>query len=233
MSIRPDQEPIRTKRDDGEEVETHPAYAMIGASRVSGHTRLFASEFKHDHFVTVTIRAAELHRSLSRDWHFGREEYIEVALSESQWASFVSSMNVGFGVPCTLEHVAGVMTPAITGQANTKTTFKAEFKETMNESLAALDKLTALIGECKLSEKAKASLLGSVRMAKQHIEDNIPFVANQFSEHMEDTLDKAKTEVCAYIQAVISRTGIAALQGKSPITIESEEVTAIEGTKEL
>lgn len=222
MSRLPDQEPLRVKRGD-EEIETHPAYAMIGASRVSGRTRLFASEFQHDHYVTISICAAELHRNCSRDRHFGRNEYIEVSLSEAQWASFVSSMNVGSGVPCTLNHRGGIDVAGITGQANTKTTFKAEFKDTMNESLASLDKLTDLIGECKLSEKAKSQLLGSVRMAKQHIESNIPFVANQFSEHMEETLEKAKVEVGAYIQAVISRTGIEALQGKSPITLEMPE----------
>jgi hypothetical protein len=224
MSRLPEQEPIRVKRGD-EEIETHPAYAMIGASRVSGSTRLFGSEFKHEHFVTISIHAAELHRNLSRDWHFARNEYIEVALSESQWASFVSSMNVGNGVPCTLEHRDMHQVPGIKGQAQAKTTFKAEFKETMNKSLASLDSLAALIGECKMSEKAKAQLLGSVHMAKQHIESNIPFVANQFSEHMEDTVEKMKTEVGAYIQAVISRTGIEALKGKSPVVLDAGETT--------
>lgn len=222
MSRLPDQEPVRVKRGD-EEIETHPAYAMIGASRVSGSTRLFGSEFKHEHFVTISIRAAELHRSLSRDWHFARDEYIEVALSESQWASFVSSMNMGNGVPCTLEHKDMQSIPAITGQAQTKTTFKAEFKETMEKSISALEKLTSLIGECKLSEKAKKELFDSVRMAKQHIESNIPFVANQFSEHMEDTVEKMKTEVGAYIQSVISRTGIEALKGTTPVMLDMPE----------
>lgn len=222
MSITPDQEPIRVKRGD-EEVETHPAYAMIGASRVSGNTRLFGSEFTHEQFVTISIHAAELHRNLSRDWHFARNEYIEVSLSEAQWASFVSSMNVGNGVPCTLNHLGCVRVAGIAGQAKTKTLFRTEFMDTMNDSLEALDKLSSLVSDCKLSGKAKAEILNSVRMAKQHIESNIPFVANQFSEHMEDTVEKVKIEVGAYIQAAISRTGIEALKGKTLVTIDAHE----------
>ena len=90
-----------------ETVESHPAYAQISASRVSGQTNLYGSDFSHQNYVTISIHASELHRSLSRDWAFSRREYIEVAMSESQWAAFVSSMNVGCGIQCTLSHLEG------------------------------------------------------------------------------------------------------------------------------
>lgn len=80
------EEPVTVKggRDD-EETTTHPAYAMIGASRVQGGSYLYGSEFHHQHFVTVSIRRAETHRSLSRDWFSGGEELIEVAMSEAHY----------------------------------------------------------------------------------------------------------------------------------------------------
>ena len=218
-------EPVRVDRGN-ESVETHPAYAMIGASRVSGHTRLFASEFDHNGFVTISICGAELHRNLSRDWHFGRNEYIEVAMSEAQWASFVSSMNVGSGVPCTLQRRNGEMISQIKGQAKTKTTFKAELQETLKDVTDSLEVLKKQIDDSKLSGKAKDELLGSLRKAMMNLAPNLSFVADQFSEHIETTLEHAKIEVGAYIQGVISRTGIEALRGKSPIELTDGNKTA-------
>jgi hypothetical protein len=98
------QDPTIEKVDSpiSDSVEKHPAYAQIGASRVSGGTYLYGSNFAHQHYVTISITKSELNRSLSRDWASGGEEYIEVALSEAQWASFVSTLNSGTGIQCTL-----------------------------------------------------------------------------------------------------------------------------------
>lgn len=212
------QEPVITKSDRGT-VEKHPAYAMIGASRVSGHARLFGSEFNHQHYVTVSIYAAELHRDLSRDWPLARGKYIEVAMSEAQWASFVCSMNVGHGVQCTLQDKDGNQTPQITGQVKTKTRFKEELSEKLEDVTKSLAKLESQIGELKLSEKAKKELMSTLHMAKMNLAPNLSFVADQFSEHMENTLESAKIEVGAFVQAAITRTGLEALRGKEPIQI--------------
>ena len=208
--------------------ETHPAYAVIGASRVSSTgTRLFNSEFKHGHYVTISIRAANMNRDLSRDWVHGGKEYIEVALSESQWAAFVSSMNCGDGVPCTLGRRNGEMIPGIEGEPETKTTFKKEMTETLKVVTDALTELKKKITETKLSGKAQQDLLDTLYKAQMNLQSNLPFVSNSFSEHIETTLDKAKIEVGAYIQGAISRAGLEALQGQAPIQIEFHEVKEI------
>ena len=45
-------------------------------------------------------------RDLSHDWHHEREQYIEVAMSEAQWATLVSSLN-STAIPCTLTYLMG------------------------------------------------------------------------------------------------------------------------------
>jgi hypothetical protein len=91
---------------------THPSWAMIGASRVShsaGGSALFDSDIRHQHTVTVSISTASRRRDLNRDWLHAEREFVEVEMSEAQWASFVSSMNAGSGVPCTIRrHAAQV-----------------------------------------------------------------------------------------------------------------------------
>lgn len=70
-----DEEPVEVKGDghSGRESRiTHPAFAQIGASRVSGSVNLYGSEFNHQHFITISIHRSELNRSLSRDWPFAR-----------------------------------------------------------------------------------------------------------------------------------------------------------------
>ena len=57
--------PTVTPPTDGtydDSVETHPAYAQIGVHRVSGRTRLYGSDFEHQHWMTVTVRRSELRR---------------------------------------------------------------------------------------------------------------------------------------------------------------------------
>src|SRR5437868_8231795 len=93
-------EPTQTERG-----EQHPAFGMIGASRVSHSPPgavLFDSDVQHQHYVVVRVRTAARRRDLNRDYLYADQQIVEVAMSEAQWASFVSSMNTGDGVPCTL-----------------------------------------------------------------------------------------------------------------------------------
>jgi hypothetical protein len=52
------EEPVVTKGDRDETVTTHPAYAQIGVSRVTGQASLYGSDFKHHNFMTISARGA-------------------------------------------------------------------------------------------------------------------------------------------------------------------------------
>ena len=120
-----------------EREESHPAYAMIGASRWTGGKSVFhGSDFRHSSGISVTICRAVQVRSLSRDWHHAREELIRVDMSESQWAAFISTLNVGDGVPCTLRRIQGEQMPLIPLPEDRKETFGAD-KLSTDEGLAA------------------------------------------------------------------------------------------------
>jgi hypothetical protein len=109
--VRPDPvEPTRVATNNAwsEYEENHPAYGMIGASRVSGGAYLYGSDFRHQHWMTIRIHHGRLLRSdLSYDHYMAEGQIIEVELSEAQWATFVSAANVGDGVPCTINWVVG------------------------------------------------------------------------------------------------------------------------------
>lgn len=198
-------------------VATHPSFAQIGASRVSGQANLYGSDFAHQHYVTISIRTSELHRGLSRDWHFGRKELIEVALSESQWATFVSSMNVGSGVPCTLQCHDGKLIPGLPSPEPLTNKFNDEMMQTMSDIQGDMKDLIAQVDALGLSKAKSTELKRQLETIKCRVTQSTGFVAKQFEKHVEDVVESAKIEVNAYVMNQVTRAGLDSL--KAPISL--------------
>lgn len=199
---------------------THPAFAQISASRVSGSTALYDSDFRHNAYMTIRIKRSELHRGLNRDWHFGKEELIEVALSESQWATFVSSPNMGDGVPCTLQRYDGEMIPGLPDPSSRTDQFAGEIKKKLEKTVEKVKGTINRIDEMGLPKGKAATLKATFESLLTELQSNLPFVAKQFEEHMEDTVESAKQEVHGYMTGVLTRAGLDALGGNMPLQIE-------------
>ena len=178
---------------------SHPAFAQIGAYRTSGSANLYGSDFPHQHYIVIKIHRSQLDRRLSNDWPHTRDDLIEVALSEAQWATFVSSLNVGQGVQCTLQYLGREEIPSLPNPEDRRVLFGREMRETQDDAVAHLEKLAQAVAGMGLSQKKQAELLGHVRMAQQEIGVNTEFVANQFGEHMETVSQRARMEVNAYV----------------------------------
>ena len=192
-------------------VETHPAYAQIRVSRVSGSTFLYGSDFAHQHFLEITIAASELNRGLSEDRPHARQEYIQVALSEAQWANFVASPNIGMGTQCTLQYLQGVRTPQIPSAPKRAEQFKLELGETLKDAERFMNKLATQIENSTMSKTQKREMLSTLTQAVNNLSANVGFVSSQFGEHVEHTVEHAKIEVGAYLQAAVARAGLKAL----------------------
>lgn len=193
----------------------HPAFGQISACRRSGRAILYGSDFIHNDVVAITIFASQLNRNHSKDWPFAEKELIEVELSEAQWATFVSSLNIHGGVQCTIRHKDCVSLPGLPVPTDRHEQCIGEAREKINSSLIELKNLQIKIGELKISQKQKDELLSSVRKSRMEIEQNAPFVIQSFGEHMETVTEKAKIEVNAYATGAIMRAGLAAM--KSPL----------------
>jgi hypothetical protein len=215
MSHRNIQEPVVTSQGapfNGTKT-THPAFAMIGASRVSGSTPLFGSDFIHHNYIRVRIANASLNRNTSHDWyHAESTPYIEVSLSEAQWATFVSSMNVGDGVPCTLNSLNGSDVPSIPNPKQRKDQSVSEVKECIENALASVSTLREKIQAMTASKKQKDSLLDEVYHVEMNIRQNAPCMMECFDEHMEKTIEKAKIEVNAYATSHLMQLGLESVQ---------------------
>lgn len=222
--MRNEQEPVEVAENGpiGGTRSSHPAYGQIQANRVTGTTTLYGSDFYHQHFVTITIRTSTLHRGLSHDSHFAGKELIEVALSEAQWATFVSSMNAGMGVPCTLEHVGGDTRPSIPlrrVEDVARQEVRDKLKGVASDLAEAIADIEGELGQ-SVSKVKREAILARMRAAQRKVGDSLPFAAKAFEKHMEGTVEKAKIEVAAYMGAAIQRAGLEAL-GATPLLLES------------
>lgn len=194
-----------------ESITRHPAFCQIGASRVSGHTHLYDSDFSHNAYMTVTIVRSELHRGLSNDRHYPEEEIIRVAMSEAQWATFVASANMGGGVPCTLERLQGQMIPGVPPPKSRTEQFGKDMARDFEDTMETAAELLRLIDSLNLPKGKADQLRRQAEVVRAKLSSSIPFVAEQFDEHMESVVERGKAEVQGYMTGVIQRAGLTAL----------------------
>lgn len=208
-------EPITTEETRNNSKNTyqrinHHAFAQIQASRINGHKVLYGSDFNSHNYIALRIHKSEMVRDLSHDWHHEREQYIEVAMSEAQWATLVSSLN-STSVPCTLTYLRGETVDQLPELTNRVNQFGAEFSKHLGSAVEQLSEAMKAISALGLSKVKTETLLSMLSKAQADIKGNAHFVEKSFSEHMENQVEKAKCEANAYLYHVIQRAGLDAL----------------------
>jgi hypothetical protein len=197
------QEPVvshETVAGEDCEVRSHPAYAQIFASRISGGATLYGSDLRHSSFVRLRIAGSTLTRRGCSDWAMPADvAMVEVDMSEADWATFVSSMNVGNGAQCTLRRFNGEVMPQLPAPKGRAEQFSAEMAATIERGMQGLKSLKESVESLKLSEKQKAKLLADIASAERNFAANTNFVAEQFDEHMERTVERAKADFNGFI----------------------------------
>lgn len=193
MSKRTTEPPVTD--EDG--YEKHPAFGLIGANRyqvggAGGGSILFDSDVRHGHTVGIKVYAAQRRRDLHRDWigTDNRMPIVEVEMSEAQWASFVSSMGHGDGVPCTIrtaheDHLIPGLTP------------EQRLQESMDEVRGAADKMMAEIQEAfaAFKEKRSAANLKTLESKINNAAPNVAFTAKSLTEHAENVVQRARFDI--------------------------------------
>ena len=205
--------------------EQDPSFGLVSISRVSGRRRLFESPFEHQHFITLSIKRATRSRTDLHMNYIGEgEELVEVAMSEVQFASMVTSLNMGVGTPCTIAHWDGkiVKEPA---PDQTKKTFEKEAKEHFTDLAKMAAELEKLTGRSPSSLKAADRERMSFLALKIHqaVTSSAEFFLQQFQKSMDKAVAAAKGEVQAHVLNVIKTAGLGAV---NPNELPSLELDA-------
>lgn len=200
-----------------EERETHPSWILVGASRVSGHRVLFQSDVDHQHFVRVTVRRATRTRDLHRDWVHGAAsaDLIEFDMSMAQWAEFLTTMNVGQGVPATLNWING---KAVEQEEAPERRIDLTAKEVRSKTSHALDPVNAAMVrvqealDTNAGKRVLRDAVDSLKHAIGNLPANMAFAAKSLDEHAEKTVAHAKAEIDAMAIALERRAELAAAE---------------------
>lgn len=208
--------------------DSHPSYGMVGFSRISyggtGGLHLFGSSIKHRNIIRMRISRANVSRGLSHDWYRADvRPVVEIDLSLTQFAEAITCLNVGDGVPCTLHTVNGEhMAP--TPFMSKREQFQNEFAEHCGEVAEKLDDIEAfakgLMEKPSVTKAERVDLIERIRMLRQQISSNMPFVAKSFNEQMNKTVSEAKGEVEAFVQHRVINAGLVALGAEPLLAIE-------------
>lgn len=207
----------------------HPAFGMIGFSRVSGgENTLFGSSIKHNDRIVMKLKHGEQDRDLHNDWYYGRGLITEVEMSYSQFAECITAMNVGDGVPCTIRFTEkdGYI-PYIKENKSKREEFRNEFSDTI---LKAMEQVRDQINEIQKSLDDKRSLgvkdrkeiISKLQQVKYNIGSNLDFCVEQFDEQMEKSTMEAKGEIEAFYQNKINSIAQAALVENREKIVELE-----------
>ena len=205
--------------------EEHPAWGVIGASRgQTTGTTLFDSDIVHRSTVRIRLWQAARKRDLKHDWVSSRDRIIEVELSEAQWASFVSTMNVSDGVPCTIRWLPG-------GERIEEPPHEPRLAVSMEETREAAEEAyrgiqTALDAyEAALAGKAGAAerreLLSTLHYAVANAVPNVAYAGTQLTEHAENVVQRARADIEAFVVGKAGQLGLEPGDIASPLELES------------
>lgn len=212
--------------NENDQRENHPSYAQISASRVTSSSGVpcYGSKLRHSRFINITISQSEIVRSINSDHFHDGEELITVRLTENQFAQFITSLNIGGGTPCTLEHQnrQRVPDPPFRNEADI---VKNSFEQKAQEVASVLTQAQQLLEDMrapggKTGKGALAELAAKLEKAVREIGSNMPYMAECFEEVMEDVVTAAKTDIEAYMADAAVRAGIPSIA--APVTLQLE-----------
>ncbi len=166
---------------------------------------LFDSDIRHQHYVVVKVSRAARKRDLGYDHKYGRQQIVEFAMSEAQWASFVSSMNSGSGVPATLLWDASADNPEVP-----RVPYDPRLQVSMDETHSAAQRAQADV-IAAFEEYSKHKTVGNLRTLQARIENmtpNIDYAATKLSEHAENVVQRARADIEAFVTSKAQQLGL-------------------------
>lgn len=200
------------------EIYRHSAFGMVSFGRVTGGDNvLFGSSIKHNDRIRLTIKHGEQDRTLHEDRYYGRKRIVEVEMSYSQFAECITAMNVGNGVPCTIQYTEkDGRIPAIEENNSKREQFRNEFSDTISKAMEQVQMQINQIQESidtkkSLGVKDRKEIISQLRQVKYNIGCNLDFCVSQFDEQMDKSTMEAKGEIEAFCQNKINSIAQAAL----------------------
>ncbi len=224
-----------------------PSFGMVGFNRITyadmsenmteRGVALFGSSIMHNSCVTLTVRHAVLERRLHEDRIFAASgpDLLRIEMSETQFADMITSFGQGDGTPCTLVEINGKDIPYPTIE-NKRLQFDTEFEHQMKKVASAANgyyaEIERILAKPNVGKGDRDEIRKQIRLLKQEIASNIPFIKTQFTEQMDATVQEAKNEFDAHVEGKLRSLGLKGLEkalradSASTFALESKPVEA-------
>lgn len=194
----------------------HPSYGIITISRMTSNKKrsFYGSSMKHNQSICIQIRKSYKERALNHDWYMGGEPLIEIEMTPHQWAEFLSSMNIGDGVPCTIRCDRGNQYTC-PDEPSQRELFQKEFDQEVQKSMdsiqSAIQLWSQLAAKKSLTKADKDQITNLLQNIQTTFRSNIPFVQKSFNETLDNTVHAAKSELEAWQDNMLHALGVKAL----------------------
>jgi hypothetical protein len=207
-----------------EKAETHPSWGMIGAYHTSGGARqLFGSDVSNHNTVMIKIKHAQKSRDLGRDWTMGTDTICEIELTALQFAEFLTNMNVGDGVPCTVRYTCNDGNIKYQEEKSKVDVILTERDHIVDRASSSLKEvgieLADLINNKKIPKSVGNSLLHKLSTALSDLEgSNFEFYRKQAAKEIDTLVVEAKSQISEYVASKIYSVGLEALVNAADAT---------------
>lgn len=205
----------------------HKSWGMVGLNRVfySGSRELFGSDITNHTGIVLTLKHAQKSRELGRDWTLGDDMICRIVLSPNQFAEMVSNMNVGDGVPCTIEYLQSEGYIDFLPEENKLVKIEvdrmekdAEIMQRLKDSVKQLDRL---IRDKKMPKTVGEEIVGELCAVHKYLDDSgSDFLRDQSKREIADMVVEAKAQVSDYVNHKIFSVGLEKLMTASEMMPE-------------
>ena len=193
------QRPTVTEHDlHGQKIQ-HPAFGAVEISRCSGRVDLFDSQLNHQYFISLRVRESTQFDNGQHKFNLSGKEIVEVYMSETQFARAITSIGMGGGAPCTINHREDQQVPGIIKESR-RAKSEAGFQEMVGREKQLREELVTKLQE-KLDEKKRPTLaevkglIQELKWMEGRFERNAGYAVDCFREHMEEAVEESKTEI--------------------------------------
>jgi hypothetical protein len=209
---------------------TDDSFGVARFSRVTGNRNLFMSSCNLGSFIELTISTAELdrHNDTHQDYVHAKGTMIKVSLSNAQFAELITNMNIGSGVPCTINYNGKerLECPELEKKIDSHV---PEFEKRIDNIVDGLAKqhqeIQCMIDEKGAPTKKKLKEISSKLFGLMgNFKSNTNFFKKCFKEDADKIVSDSKIEVESFISMHMHDKGVEAIEAMKKVNESKKEV---------
>lgn len=224
-----------------EKIVKHESFGLISACRTNGsHGHFFyGSDMQPNNFITITLCKncqIEYDNVMGKRYTEGRnnlDDIVEIEMTSTQFAEFITTLNVGQGVPCNIKKFGRVI-DRYEENEELDSKYEYEYKksiEILKKQRGAYNEAHKKIMEIcdKLPNKKKEEISSIINKLATDVCDNVPFHIRNIKDASEEIVSKAKTEIASYLNVATNIvTGKQLDMGEKPLQLDVVDMKDIE-----